>query len=229
MQLSILVAEILGLYLLSRRLTQILYDLVYLVTRARTVAITFVTILAFPGTVIHELAHLFTAEVLGVRTGKLTLVPENLQEEDVKAGSVMIANTDPFRRFAIGLAPVFVGLLAIATLSYLLSLSTIYDLRSILYYYLLFAVSNSMFSSREDLKGFIPFVAALSLLVAAAYAMGFRIGLTGPVLTISLRILSALVQNLGVVLLINLVGFITVTLLLVIIQTLTHRKLSLPF
>src|SRR3989337_2674203 len=100
MQAIFLAAELIALYVLSQSLTQAVFELTVLVFRARSVGITIVTLLTFPGTVVHELSHLFTAEVLGVRTGKLTLVPENIREEEVKAGSVMIADTDPFRRYA---------------------------------------------------------------------------------------------------------------------------------
>src|SRR5258706_13434406 len=120
MQLLLLAGELIVLYFISQRLTQAVYNLTYLLFQARSIAVTVVTLVSFPGTVIHELSHLFTAEILGVHTGKLTLVPENIAEEEVKAGSVMIAHSDPFRRYAIGLAPIFSGLLAITTLSYFL-------------------------------------------------------------------------------------------------------------
>ena len=106
---ALLLGELIGLYLLSQTLIQAVYDLTMLITRSRAAGVTVVSLLTFPGTVVHELSHLFTAEVLGVHTGKLTLVPENIQEADVKAGSVMIAQSDPFRRYIIGLAPIFPG------------------------------------------------------------------------------------------------------------------------
>jgi len=161
-------------------------------------------VLTFPGTVIHELAHLFAAEILRVPTGKLTLVPENIRETHIKSGSVAIAETDPFRRYAIGLAPLFTGVVAISAISYLLSLSMNHELITILYFYLLFAVSNSMFSSPEDLKGFIPFTLVLGLFVAAGYMLGIRFELTGEVLEVVTRTLTTLTNSLTMVLLVNL-------------------------
>ena len=122
--LLLLFAELFFLFFLSQRLTQSVFDLCILLFRSRSVAITIITIINFPGTVIHELSHLFTAEILGVRTGKLTLVPDFIQKDQIKAGSVMIAATDPFRRYLIGLAPMVTGLVAISALSY--SLFTIH-------------------------------------------------------------------------------------------------------
>lgn len=224
MTLLLLAAELTGLYFLSQALTQGVFDLIILSTRSRILGITTVAILTFPGTVIHELSHLFTAEVLGVHTGKLTLVPENLQEDEVRAGSVMIASTDPFRRYAIGVAPLFAGIISIAAVAYLLTLENSVPL-TVLYFYLLFAVSSAMFSSKEDLKGFIPFAIAFLAMIAAAYVAGLRIGLTGVLLDITNRILDALARSLGIVLAINLAVLALTRGLILLTEKLTHRRL----
>src|SRR5260221_6045484 len=113
---GVLLLELCALYFLSRWVTQAIFTLFLLFFRIRSVALSLLLVLEFPGTVIHELAHLFTAEVLGVRTGKLTLEPESIRGESIKAGSVMIAQSDPFRRYAIGLAPVFVGIFVLTAI-----------------------------------------------------------------------------------------------------------------
>src|SRR3989344_9654538 len=119
MLLLLLLIEPLALYFLSRWVSKSLFVLFLLLFRSRSVAISLLLVLTFPGTVIHELAHLFTAEILRVPTGKLTLVPESIREASIKSGSVAIAETDPFRRYAIGLAPLFTGVVAISAISYL--------------------------------------------------------------------------------------------------------------
>lgn len=213
MLLGILIGELILLFFLSRSLTQSLYHLFLLIFRAKSVAISLLLILEFPGTVVHELAHLFTAEILRVPTGKLTLVPESIREAQIRSGSVMIAESDPFRRYAIGLAPIFWGMIVLTALSYLLTLSTTYDLLSILYFYLLFAVSNSMFSSPEDLKGFGPFAAVVALFLAGAYFLGVRFALTGQAIDVATRTLTTLTNSLTIVILIN-IGFLVVSRLL---------------
>jgi hypothetical protein len=222
--LLLLFAELFFLFFLSQRLTQSVFDLCILLFRSRSVAITIITIINFPGTVIHELSHLFTAEILGVRTGKLTLVPDFIQKDQIKAGSVMIAATDPFRRYLIGLAPMVTGLVAISALSY--SLFTIpYSLFTYGILYLLFAVSNAMFSSTEDLKGFIPFIITLGIMAAGAYVAGFRVGITGPALSVSVQIFDALTKSLGIVLALNSAGLLIAKLLISLTEKLTRRKL----
>lgn len=209
MVLFLFIVELTLLYLLSRRLIQTIYRLIATLIRSRTAAIWIVTIVFFPGTVIHELAHLFVAEVLRVPTGKLTLVPPPFAEAsggetEIKTGSVTIAQTDPFRRTLIGLAPVYVGVAVLAALSYFLQINNI-TIITIIIFYIMFAVSNSMFSSREDMKGVIPFAITAALFVAAGYFAGLRIGLTGELLTKMSLGLETLVRSLGIVLAVNLV------------------------
>lgn len=231
----VLLSELVILFFLSRLLIQKLYAFFLLVFRVRSVAISSITLLLFPGTVIHELSHLFTAEILGVRTGKLSFAPVDIRDQNIKTGSVAIAQTGPFRRAAIGLAPVFAGLLTLAALSWwlptlwqltlldtqsgvLFSSLSLYSLLFTLYS--LFAVSNSMFSSREDLKGFWPLAIALSLFVGAAYAIGLRIGLEGKALEVATTILSSLIQSLALVLAVNGVLLLTTHILVVLMRKL---------
>lgn len=238
MHLILLIAELIALYFLSRWLTQLIYNLCFLFFRSRTIGVTFITLIQFPGTVIHELSHLFTAEILGVHTGKLTLVPEGIQDEEVRAGSVMIAHSDPFRRYMIGLAPIFTGLITLAALSYFLPqfwmnittagtpiLTNPNLLWLLLDIYALFAVSSSMFSSPTDLKGFLPFAITLGILIAGAYIAGLRIGLTGPILALTTTILDALVKSVGVVLAINAAGILLTQLLMILAIRITHRRI----
>src|SRR3989304_8777043 len=110
--------ELMVLLALSRSLLRSIFELLLLLTRSRTLAVTAITLSLFPGTVSNELAHVFTAEVLGVKTGRLNLAPDTISPDEVHAGSVAIGHSDPFRRYLIGLAPVFVGLLILVAISY---------------------------------------------------------------------------------------------------------------
>lgn len=222
--------ELATLYLLSRRVIQTLYRLLQKISRSRPIAIWVVSIIFFPGTVVHELAHLFTAEILGVHTGKLTLVPESLEGMEIKAGGVMIAETDPFRRTLIGLAPVIWGIVTLSALSYFIRTllarpqgeSLQNTLASGVFFYLLFSISNSMFSSKEDMKGVIPFTITVLLFAAAGYVTGLRIGLTGELLTGSRLVIESLVRSLGVVLAVNLLVLLATSFLLSILPP--HRR-----
>lgn len=222
MRVILLALEFVALYFISRALTQTLFFFFYRMSRSKNVAVSATTALLFPGTVIHELSHLFTAEVLGVPTGRLTLVPEGLTtkgdgEGEIRTGSVSIAKTGPFRRAAIGIAPVIVGLAALALLAYFLPTTWSAFLAStapffekgetyglVLIIYLLFAVSNSLFASPEDLKGFWPLAITLTLLAGAIWVAGFRLELTGKVLEVGIALSNGLFHSLALVLALNL-------------------------
>jgi len=219
----LLLSELFLLSLLSQKLTQGLYVLFFRISGSKTVSMTILIILLFPGTVIHELAHLFVAEVLRVRTGKLTLVPESLEEAEIRTGSVAIAQTDPLRRTLIGLAPVYIGIIILSALSYVL-LQNINSITviTIIIFYGMFAVSNSMFSSKEDMKGVIPFTITLALFLIAGYFAGLRIGLTGELLTVIVRVIETLVRSLGLVLGVNFLVLVITSIFLSIFSP--HRR-----
>lgn len=213
MTLLVLIAELTALFFLSKRLTETIFLFVLKLTHSRPIAIAVTTLLLFPGTVIHELSHLFTAEILGVRTGKLTLAPEAIRSHEVQAGSVAIAKTDPFRRVLIGLSPLFSGLVAVTVLSsYPLPAG-----RQVLLSYLFFAISNSMFPSKLDMQDAPgPIIAAL-LLFAAAYATGIRLTLSG-------QLLEPVITALALVLAVNAVLLLIIQIFLVLLGSFQNLK-----
>ncbi len=243
--LVILIAELVALFFITRTLTNRIYLLIFLLTRSKSIAMTVVMLLLFPGTVIHELAHLFTAEVLGVHTGKLTLTPEAVrgdlpaQTGEVQAGSVSVAKTDPFRKTIIGIAPLFAGLLAFSILSYWfpgfstglesvpanrwLSTTTFYLVIGTLY--LLFAISNSLFPSSLDLKGTPATFITLGIVLTASYVAGLRISLSGQAFNLTNRILSSLTQSAMLVLALNTGLLLIVWFLIALSGKVLRRKI----
>lgn len=163
----------LGLLLyLSRVLIKNLARLFYKLFHSHGGVVNCLAILFLPGTIIHELSHLLVAGVMLVPVGELNALPQ-IQENGVQLGSVQIGQTDPFRRALIGVAPVLVGLSIILGViffnkDYLLDLSQIW--RILLTLYILFEVSNTMFSSKRDMEGVISF--GVAILIVAALVLG---------------------------------------------------------
>lgn len=225
-----IIVELVLLSFISERLTQASFILLLRIFRSRSVAITIITIILFPGTVIHELSHLFTAEVLGVRTGKLTLAPESIEGNSIQSGSVAIATTDPLRRTLIGLAPTINGTIAVTALSWWLmnvihyQTHILIDARFsiILIFLLILTISNTMFTSKEDTKGVLPVFLTLLIVIAGLYLSGIRIGLPQQVTETIQNVLQTLFQNLGVVLATNLVGLAVFSGILLL--TNRHRR-----
>lgn len=185
--LGISVLELICLFFLGKRFTQSLFISSFHMTGSRSMSITILTLFLFPGTVVHELSHLFTAEILGVRTGELSLVPESIQGEDgITSGSVAIAHTDPFRRAMIGVAPLVSGIIILAGISYFLPLwittfsrepAFLTSLPLIGAFYGILTVSTTMFSSPEDMHGVVPVIVIILLLVTGSYIAGLKIQL----------------------------------------------------
>jgi len=227
MLLIALLAEIFILFILSPHVISTMFTFLMLLFPSRSIAVTVITLVLFPGTIIHELSHLFTAEILGVKAGKLELVPDNIRKAEVQTGSVAIAVTDPLRRTLIGLAPFVTGLLLITAISWFLSASigeavnafqsgTLYTHPSLYMaiggVYLVFAISNTMIPSRVDLKGTPVVLGVIIAITITAYFVGFRFALTGSSLELAQTILQALVQSLALVVAINTALLVVISL-----------------
>lgn len=129
-----------------------------LLFRSKKAGLWLYSLFFLPGTIVHELSHWLTAEILRVPTGEINVLPD-LSDEDggqVKnLGSVMTARTDPVRATLIGLAPLIVGMFVLIILTALLtrqleSESSWYVLALI--FYGILVTANSMLSSSADLR-----------------------------------------------------------------------------
>ena len=153
------------LFFLSQRITTSLFQFFYFLTRQEKLSVGLLSFFLLPGTLIHELSHFLLAVLLRVKTGRLSLLPEIEKNGVVKTGRLELAQTDPFRRTLIGLAPLIIGLTLIYFLGkYLFSnfsqlithnSQPITILLLFIICYLLFTISTTMFSSKKDLESLI--------------------------------------------------------------------------
>lgn len=168
-----LIVEMVCLFFLSRALTKSL---------SRFFSIQTLSLLFFPGVIIHELSHLLLAAILFVPVGDMEFTPKE-NDGGIKLGSVEIGKTDPIRRALIGFAPVLAGLVIVVGAVYLFNSNFLF-LQNLNFYifiaillaliYLLFAVGNTMFSSSRDMEGTVEILIALLLIFGAVYVLGFR-------------------------------------------------------
>lgn len=130
--------------------------------------IVFYSLLFLPGTVLHELSHWIVAEILQVRTGQITILPDfEPSGESQRLGSVATARSDPFRGFLIGVAPFITGIAILAILGRLLEVGWgVYPLWQVaLLIYGIMVISNSMMISKEDRRTW-PFIVVLMILIS---------------------------------------------------------------
>lgn len=143
-----------AVYLLSLLVVRQLSYMLIRITRKRTAVVWLLSLLFFPGTLMHELGHLIFAEFMLVPTADVHLLPEVLEDGTIKLGSVEITQTDPIRRTIIGFAPILSGLIIVGVVTYgYVALHMTILWVQLVYGYILFEVVNSMFSSRKDMEG----------------------------------------------------------------------------
>jgi hypothetical protein len=217
--LGVVFLEMIVLFFLARAVNISIFSLLYVLTGSKRIAMYITTFLYLPGTVVHEFAHLIVAQILGVHTGRLNLIPEyanpKTNGDTFQAGSVEVAKSDPFRRMCIGLAPLLVGLVLSTLLAWQLGklfpvvtnlISTPKPWTHMEFYvffglgYFLFTAANNMFPSSLDMVGVPPMILFLLISFLAAYYIGFRISINGQVLFVLQDIVLFLKNSILVVL-----------------------------
>lgn len=184
---------LLPLVFLQRLLHREIQAILLIVTRNRQLTIGLFSILFFPGIFLHEASHFLMAKLLGVRTGKFSLLPATLPDGRLQMGYVETQTSDIFRDSLIGLAPLIAGSLFIAYAGLTrLSFGMLLDLLAngqyelffkglgilpqvndfFLWFYLVFAVSSTMMPSESDRHAWLP----LGLWTAGLFALALFAG-----------------------------------------------------
>ena len=179
-----MLASFLFLALTSQWLIKYFMGLTFILFGSRNLGIKIYSLIFLPGTLIHEISHFLMASLLNVRTGKITLFPEESEtEKRIRLGSVEVEKTDFIRSSLIGFAPVITGTIILIIINnYLLSQNFLdlkswndlisliqnnLNLKNSLLFYLIIAVSNTLYSSREDARSWpaIVILAAITLVI----------------------------------------------------------------
>lgn len=162
---AIFIFEIILLFILSKKLIKSIFLTLFKISKNHTMAINIMAIIFLPGTIVHELAHLFSAGMMLVYVGEIKVWPE-IEGNTVKLGSVQVGKTDPFRQTIIGVAPVIAGILSIIGILYFAQLATGFIWWQVfLGLYLIFEISNTMFSSKRDIEGIIGFIVGIFITI----------------------------------------------------------------
>lgn len=169
-------SELVVLFFLSRLLTRSISSLFLRITKSQSATIQLLSFLFLPGIIIHELAHLLVAGMLFVPIGEIEFMPQ-IKDGGVKLGSVAIGKTDPIRRAIIGVAPVFAGLAIMLGALFYLSFAQFvfisFPWNIIFLVYILFAIGNTMFSSRKDVEGLLEVLVVGAIIFLTLYFIGF--------------------------------------------------------
>lgn len=187
---GVFLAEFIVLFITSRFLFKSIYVLLYGALRSQKLSIVCLSLFFFPGVFVHEFSHMLVAELLQVKTHGIEFIPE-LSNGSLKMGSVRVSNSDIFRRLLIGVAPLLVGSAILVVSLWILTSTFSYgDIFasplsigiSVLGLFIVFVVSNTMFSSKKDIEGLFEFLIIVAIIIPALYFAGIKI----PQLVISL-------------------------------------------
>ncbi len=181
------------LLLLQRGLHREIQALLLVITRRADVAVTLFSILFLPGILLHEGSHYLAARLLGVRTGRFSILPRPLGDGRLQLGFVETARTDPLRETLIGAAPLlaggafvaYAGLVQLGLLSaweqlgggapgaLIAAFRQAYSATDFwLWFYLTLTVSSTMMPSASDRRAWLPLSLFAALLVGAAVLAG---------------------------------------------------------
>ncbi len=191
--LWLLVLLLFPFMLMQRQLHREIQSILLLVTHRSDFSLAIFSLLFFPGVLLHESSHYLMARVLGVRTGRLSLIPRPLEDGRVQLGYVETARTDILRDALIGIAPLLSGGVMVAYagmvrlglsepwLSVVSSdpnkmsefLRRIYQSSDFwLWFYLIFTISSTMMPSRSDRRAWLPVSIVIALLIGVGVIGG---------------------------------------------------------
>jgi hypothetical protein len=164
-----------------------------LLTRRPALTIGLFSLIFFPGVLLHEGSHFVVARLLGVRTGRISLIPQPAPGGKLRLGFVETVPTDILRDALIGIAPLLTGGILVAYVGITrLGLLPVGDallqgnsdlfwqsLTSLpqqpdfwLWFYLTFTVSSTMLPSTADRRAWLPVTLTLVTLLGLALLAG---------------------------------------------------------
>lgn len=181
------------LVFVQRRLHRELQAVLLLLTRQKEITVALFSILFFPGVLLHEASHYFTARLLGVHPGKFSLLPRTMEDGRLQLGYVQTTRTDILRDSLIGVAPLLGGggFVAYAGIvhwqlpalweslavgepaSWFTAISNLYSRPDFwLWFYVTVAVSSTMMPSRSDRRAWLPILLVVLLLFGLSWMAG---------------------------------------------------------
>jgi uncharacterized membrane protein YeiH len=188
-----LLVALLVFIFLQRLLHREIQAFFLILTRHPTVTQVLFALIFFPGVALHELSHFLIAKVLGVLTGKFSLIPHAQPDGTLRLGYVETVSGGFVRDALIGAAPLVTGSLFVAYAAiYQIHILPLWDLiRSAdwgvfwamlvtvpkssdfwLWFYLTFTISSTMMPSQSDRHAWLPLGFLIVGLVAAATIAG---------------------------------------------------------
>jgi hypothetical protein len=181
------------LILLQRLLHREIQAVLLILTRDPNITMGIFSIIFLPGVFLHELSHFLMAKILGVPTGRFSLIPQSLPDGRLQMGYVETARSDIVRDSLIGAAPLIVGTLFVAYVAieqfemrflwdvlrneqfnlFWMGMRALPNVRDFyLWFFLVFAVSSTMMPSESDRHAWLELLISIGVLFAITLLFG---------------------------------------------------------
>jgi len=181
------------LIFLQRLLHREIQAVFLILSRDARVTMTIFQLIFLPGVFLHESSHFLMAKILGVATGRFSILPRPLPNGRLQLGYVETARSDIIRDSLIGGAPLITGTICVAYIAFyhmdmqilldvlrrgqlnlfwmgVRALPTVHDFY--LWFYLAFAVSSTMMPSESDRHAWLELVIAVGVLFSLILLIG---------------------------------------------------------
>lgn len=163
MNLIFFLLDLIILFFVVRLTTKELFIFLWKITNNKKFSYSIITLIFFPGTIVHELSHFLIATTLFLRVREINLFPE-FKKNNILLGSVFYEKKDFVRGILVGIAPVIVGFIFLFSIFYFRIFPGDNIYLNALIIYLIFSISSTMFSSRQDLVDLI-YIIPLCLII----------------------------------------------------------------
>jgi hypothetical protein len=235
-----------ALLALERYAHRMLQEVALLVTGHTDTAIFLYSIPLLPGVALHELSHAVMARLLRVPVRSFTLIPQRQKGGTVRLGAVEVLKSDNIRASLIGGAPLLVGLMVLGLIGWLafngagmtgalergdvnglvsLLFATTRATDALLWFYVIFAVANSMMPSASDTRAWPPVIGLIVLITGVTLLLGgaeLVQTLKAPV-TITLRWLAA---SLAITAFVDVIVVVALWLLARLLERISNRRIT---
>lgn len=164
------------IFIISRLTVNEMFLFLMRLFKNKPLAFSIISIFFLPGTIVHETAHFLTALILLLPVKKMSVFPI-FENNEIKLGGVTFERRDFIRSAIVGIAPFFIG---ISMLFLMFSFSSFFQtsiLLKIIFYYLVFAISSNMFSSKKDLEDLALIIPIIVLVFIIFYILGLKINI----------------------------------------------------
>lgn len=146
------IAEIFALFFLTRTLLNLSFHLLRKIIHSDRFIIWLMALFYLPGTILHEISHYFFALILAMHPEEVSIFP-HIDKNHIRLGHVVYRKRpgDIIRPIVVGVAPFFGAIATLWTIERFNLFPGNVWWHTLLFGYLILAITANMFSSKQDL------------------------------------------------------------------------------